>query len=281
MMKLAVALAALTAGVFAAADGGHMLRIVSYNIHHAEGTDGVVDLERIARVILALEPDIVCLQEVDQAMPRTGRVDMPKELGALLEMQPVYGPNLIRDDARYGNLTLSRLPVREHENVALPHGGDENREPRGALRVRLDTGSSLLDVWNTHWGLVPEERAAQGAAMATAIRESMDASTLAAGDFNEGAGAGVSAVAEVLKRAPMDPEGSYPASNPNKLIDLIWYGPGLATSGAGISRLADAAVASDHLPVWADIVLPGTGAGGERPNEDRSSDALTVIVSEP
>ena len=42
------------------------LRVLTYNIHHGEGTDGKLDLDRIARVIKAAEPDIVALQEVDQ-----------------------------------------------------------------------------------------------------------------------------------------------------------------------------------------------------------------------
>ena len=41
------------------------LRLVAYNIHHGEGMDGKLDLERIARVIAAEKPDLVALQEVD------------------------------------------------------------------------------------------------------------------------------------------------------------------------------------------------------------------------
>jgi len=42
------------------------LRVLTYNIHHGEGTDGVFDLPRIADVIRSVEPDLVALQEVDQ-----------------------------------------------------------------------------------------------------------------------------------------------------------------------------------------------------------------------
>jgi endonuclease/exonuclease/phosphatase family metal-dependent hydrolase len=40
--------------------------VMSFNIHHGQGTDGVLDLERIARVIRASGADIVGLQEVDR-----------------------------------------------------------------------------------------------------------------------------------------------------------------------------------------------------------------------
>ena len=35
------------------------LRVLSYNIHHAEGVDRKLDVERIARVIRSTEPDDV------------------------------------------------------------------------------------------------------------------------------------------------------------------------------------------------------------------------------
>ncbi len=57
-------------------DPGPMrLRVLSYNIHHGEGVNGKLDLERIARVIKSTTPDIVALEEVDQNVVRTGKVD--------------------------------------------------------------------------------------------------------------------------------------------------------------------------------------------------------------
>ncbi len=51
------------------------LRVLCWNIHHAEGTDGKLDLSRVARVIKAAQPDLVFLQEVDRNTTRTGKVD--------------------------------------------------------------------------------------------------------------------------------------------------------------------------------------------------------------
>ena len=42
------------------------LRVMTYNIHHGEGTDGRIDLERIAKVIRDAKPDLVALQEVEK-----------------------------------------------------------------------------------------------------------------------------------------------------------------------------------------------------------------------
>lgn len=48
------------------------LRVLSYNIHHGRGTDGAIDLPRLARVIRSADPDLVALQEVDEQTTRSG-----------------------------------------------------------------------------------------------------------------------------------------------------------------------------------------------------------------
>ena len=53
-----------------------LLRVLTYNIHHGEGTDGVFDYQRLARVINELEPDVVALQEVDNKTRRAAGVDL-------------------------------------------------------------------------------------------------------------------------------------------------------------------------------------------------------------
>ena len=53
------------------------LRVLSYNIHHAEGIDGKLDVARIARVINDCQPDLVALQEVDKLVERTESIDQP------------------------------------------------------------------------------------------------------------------------------------------------------------------------------------------------------------
>ena len=41
---------------------GHApLRVLTYNIHHGEGTDGRVDLSRLAGVMSRVHPDLVAL----------------------------------------------------------------------------------------------------------------------------------------------------------------------------------------------------------------------------
>jgi endonuclease/exonuclease/phosphatase family metal-dependent hydrolase len=56
----------LALGALAAAADGRRITVLSYNIHHGEGMDGKIDLERIAKVITSVSPDFVALQEVDR-----------------------------------------------------------------------------------------------------------------------------------------------------------------------------------------------------------------------
>ena len=57
------------------------IRVLTYNIHHGEGMDDLLDLERIAALIREVTPDLVALQEVDSVTARTGSVDQAAEVG--------------------------------------------------------------------------------------------------------------------------------------------------------------------------------------------------------
>ena len=58
-----------------------MLRVLTYNIHHGEGTDGRFDLPRLAGVMKSVQPDLVALQEVDEGTTRSGAVRQLAVLG--------------------------------------------------------------------------------------------------------------------------------------------------------------------------------------------------------
>jgi endonuclease/exonuclease/phosphatase family metal-dependent hydrolase len=58
------------------------VKLVSYNTQYSKGKDGRYDLERIAKTLEGA--DVIALQEVDRFWPRTGMIDQPAELAALL-----------------------------------------------------------------------------------------------------------------------------------------------------------------------------------------------------
>ncbi len=153
------------------ADAGepYRLRVLSYNIHHAEGIDRKLDLERIARVIRSVEPDLVALQEVDQKVKRTQGVDQPAELARLSKMHVVFGANIMLQGGHYGNALLSRFPLARHKNHLLPN--IDGSEQRGAIEaeITLPDKNPPLMLIATHLDYRKDER--ERLASAKAINE--------------------------------------------------------------------------------------------------------------
>ena len=101
----------------AAASEPLTLRVMTFNIHHGEGIDGRLDLERIARVITDARADLVGLQEVDRGVERTQRRDIPTELARLTGLAVRFESNLPHQGGEYGNAVLSRFPVKTSRNT--------------------------------------------------------------------------------------------------------------------------------------------------------------------
>ncbi|MFO0809547.1 MAG: endonuclease/exonuclease/phosphatase family protein [Gemmataceae bacterium] len=111
------------------------LRVVSYNLHHGEGVDKKLDLERIAKAIAELKPDLVALQEVDVKTRRTGQVDQVARYGELTGLHATFGKSMDYDGGGYGNAILSRFPIRLSKTHPLP--SEAEHEPRSVLEVRV------------------------------------------------------------------------------------------------------------------------------------------------
>ncbi|MDX9975198.1 MAG: endonuclease/exonuclease/phosphatase family protein [FCB group bacterium] len=226
-------------------------RVVTYNIHHAEGTDGKLDLDRIATVIRELRPDVVCLQEVDRGLSRTNRTDMPQRLADLLDMEVIYGSNYEFDGGQYGNATLSRLPIVSQENAPLPTPpGDE---PRGCLRTTIRVGTREVDVYNAHFGLTPEQRKEQASALMTRLGANP---TVVAGDLNEGPEGATLGILTAKLRDTAE-------RNSPKRIDYVLVSAELDVLSSRLVTSPPADRASDHLPFAADLRLTAPPKGAE------------------
>lgn len=232
------------------------MRILTFNIHHAEGDDGNVDLDRIAQVVNAAKPDIVCLQEIDRNLPRTAHLDFPALLAEKLEMKAYFDPNYRFDGGEYGNAIFTRLPVSAFQNHALPN--PPGLEPRGCLELVLRVGEGTLSVFNTHLGLKRDERSAQVEAILAWLPKER---ALLAGDFNEvPTGAPVKALLEPLRDsfaiAEKGQDKTYSTMVLDRRIDYVLLTPDLKATHARILNDPEAAAASDHLPYIVDIEVP-------------------------
>ncbi len=136
------------------------MRLITWNIQWGKGCDGVVDLERIVSVARSLaDADIYCFQEVsDNFIKLDGGVDQSARLAALLpDHVPVFRPAVETIDGkgtkyRFGNMTLSRLPVLQVAGHLLPwqRGREKRSMRRLALEVTVQTASGSLRIVNTH-----------------------------------------------------------------------------------------------------------------------------------
>lgn len=165
---------------FTASGADVPLRVLSYNIRHAQGVDKTTSIERIARVIAEQKPDLVALQEVDKNSKRSGAIDMAKELGALLNMEYRFGKTRNMKGGEYGLAVLSRLPIIETNIHKLPKGGED----RIGLEIIVDHHGQRLSFVSLHldWKL-EDIRMKQTQTLLSLLEERTDPVILA-GDFN-------------------------------------------------------------------------------------------------
>ncbi|MBN8247509.1 MAG: endonuclease/exonuclease/phosphatase family protein [Verrucomicrobia bacterium] len=226
------------------------VRVLSYNIHHGEGTDGKLDLDRIATVIRSADPDLVAVQEVDQRTTRTGGVDQTAALAERTGMHAVFGKAMDFSGGAYGQAVLSRWRVETSEVFPLP--GEPGREPRIALLTRVRPPGSPAPLWfvSTHFD---HERGDLRVKSAEALMDrlrTLEGPVILAGDFNA---TPESRPLQILQQRFTDaatgrPEPTIPAEVPDRRIDFVLFAPGDAWRVVETAVLPEA-LASDHRPV--------------------------------
>ncbi|MGD2215366.1 MAG: endonuclease/exonuclease/phosphatase family protein [Gemmatimonadales bacterium] len=230
-----------------------VIRVLAYNIKHGEGMDGVIDLERAARVIRELDPDIVALQEIDSAVERTSRVDQTSRLGQLTGLHSVFGAFFDYQGGRYGMALLSKFPIKSYANHWLPEG----TEPRTGLaaRIRLaDSGQEIIVV-GIHLYRTPEQRFAQASGLVDIYRDEVTPVILA-GDFNSLPDSDVLALLRQHWQVPAKGEDrlTYPSDVPQREIDYIMYRPADRFEVVE-HRVIHEPLVSDHRPVLIELEL--------------------------
>lgn len=230
------------------------VKVMSYNIHHAVGSDGALDLRRIGQVIAASGADVVGLQEVDRHWSaRSGFEDQALRLAEQLDMHYVFAANLDREPLveggsrrQYGTAVLSKYPIVRHENQFLTSGPSEQR---GLSMATINVKGTELHLFNTHLGLSTEERKTQAAEIVEIVGDHEGPSILL-GDLNAAPDTEeVRIVAARYLDAFADRSDAYtfPAAIPRIRADYIFYSDGLELASSEVIPT----LASDHLPVTA------------------------------
>ena len=236
-------------------------RIATYNIHKGRGMDGRVRIERILRVLREVEADIVTLQEVTNHQERRPEEHQARYLAEQLGYFYSVGETRKHREAAYGNVTLSHWKFEAVSHINLSVAG---REPRGALRTDIRVGNEMLHIFNVHLGTAVRERRTQARLIDQHLLKALDVSghRIVMGDFNDWNHGLVSKtlssefhltdLAEHLPRT----RGS-PALLPLLHLDHIYLDHELKIEKARFHRNRLTLMASDHLPLVADVAFRG------------------------
>lgn len=245
------------------------LRVMTYNIHHGQGIDGKLDLDRIASVIDQAGADLICLNEVDNNFgPRSNFVNQAKYLAESLDMHYVFGPALSLGSEEnpnlYGNAILSKYPIKKssNHNLVTPTGS----ETRACLAATVSIGKIEYTFLATHLDHRKTDVRVNQAKDIIAIISSIPPPVILGGDFNcpppDASNSDISkpiviildklkSSFEIAGTGPSDTFGS------GRKIDYIFISSDLEekVKNANVIRTPLTNVASDHLPMIAKFEL--------------------------
>ncbi len=171
-------------------------------------------------------------------------------------------------DQKYGLAILSRFPIQHVRVGWLPTLYPKlnlNLERRGAIWANIETSFGPLHFFNTHLGLFKLERRKQlkailGQDWLMAVPQ--EEPVILCGDLNAGP---LSPIYRQLSRYLSDAQQSsslperarptFPSRRPLFRLDHIFVSEHFTTLKTMVANTADSRLASDHLPLCADLKI--------------------------
>ncbi|MGX5817225.1 endonuclease/exonuclease/phosphatase family protein [Chitinophaga lutea] len=242
--------------------GASKLRLMQYNMRHGEGTDGVVNLQRIADVIRASKAQVVVLNEIDRNYdPRSNYVDqlawLASELGMYYEFQKTTWKSPIaasgNKERQFGHGVLSKYPIGDSSQQGRWIYADYSTHYMGLLKVRISVNANPLYVYITNLGSTAAERLSQAQEMMSYVTPPNHTWKVIAGTISDIPGS--APVGEITASFTDVFSGqtayTYPANAPDRRVDYIFVKSPVAASNASVIS----SLASTHLPIICDIEM--------------------------
>jgi endonuclease/exonuclease/phosphatase family metal-dependent hydrolase len=237
------------------------MRVMSYNVHGLRD-----DRSALAEVVREVAPDVLVVQEAPRRLRWRTR---NAQLAHALDLVYVTGgaPSL-------GNVIMTNLAVRPYGAWELRYPLTPGRHMRGAAFARCTADGVSFVVAGSHLATDPAERPGQARLLKKALtdhgrhsasapqggatdRITTDAPVILTVDLNdEPGGVAWQTLAEgLVDAAGEDASATFPATG--QRLDAIMVDPRIAVSSYRVVDSPAARRASDHLPVVADLTLPG------------------------
>ena len=230
-----------------------MLKVASYNIRKALGTDRRRSPDRIIEVLNDVGADIIALQEADRRFGKRTAVLSDFLLEHHTPWRAV--PLGVRTESMgwHGNALLIR---RDHELIAHDLIHLPCLEARGAVTATVRVGDMTVRIVGMHLDLSGLWRRRQASALVHYLDQPQLApvdATILMGDLNEWSAAR-GCLQDFTRSFQLATCGrSYHATRPIAMLDRILWRGALSMAASGVHQSAAARRASDHLPIWAQF----------------------------
>lgn len=223
-----------------------VVRVATYNTR-----DFLDDHRLAARIVRAVDPDVLCLQEVPRRLFggwRTARFARACGLRWSGRHRGSGGTTVF---------TSERVRVLAAGHTRLPVRWPDRTRGYAVVRVGVEGGGELTAV-SVHLSLRPGERVAHTERILAALAG--DGPLVLAGDLNEDDTGAAWRLIDVPDRlrlvSPAAP--TFPARRPRRRLDVVFASPGLRVLPHREVAVPEGAWAraSDHRPAWVDLEVP-------------------------
>jgi endonuclease/exonuclease/phosphatase family metal-dependent hydrolase len=215
-------------------------------------------------VLSELDADVIALQEVVSLKGGRKEQNQAQYLADTVGYDYRIGETRKLRGAIYGNVVISRFPVKEVYVYDL--SASQTGEARGCIRCDLEIApGKIIHVFNIHLGTGYMERRKQARLLMSRevlLSPSLKHPRLIIGDFNEWTRGLVSRTLQqsfesVDIQLHLNRKKTYPGMMPFMHLDHMYFDRELALEAFSLHRSRMALVASDHLPLVAEFGLDG------------------------
>lgn len=222
--------------------------MATWNVRKCIGLDRRRDPHRVARIIAGLDADVVALQEADKRLGQRPAALKPDLIASETDLVVADAGGHQDSIGWHGNAILIRPDLKVTDRHALHLPGIE---PRGALVFDLKGKKRAFRVVGVHLGLLRASRRAQLATIRSHLDGLDPLPTIVLGDFNEWSD--TNGLEPLVGFDVHAPGRSFHAARPVAALDRIALNDHAELRDAGVVQTRETRVASDHLPVWANI----------------------------